>query len=845
MKFNNKKTSPKEILSQMTLEEKATLVNGASFFGMAGLERFDIPALQLLDGGTGMNFEQLFGDMYSRAEKETNSTNGMVGSTVLTHVIDYYYEPEKLTAEEPEVRGWIEEQLRQKTGIDYAPSCFPPGILLGATFNPEVVKTVGEALGAESRLFGIQILLGSPNVNIHRDLLNGRLFEGYSEDPCLVSTLAPELVKGVQKFKVAANVKHFAANNQETNRVGINETISERALQEIYYPGFKACVQEGKVQTVMSAYNRINGVPCTESYKLLTEELRDKWGFDGTVLSDWGAVYHPVEALQSGNDLAMPGPLPAEPIIAAVKEGRLSIEDLDRAVLRLLKTIAYCLEEPYEKIDSVKIGQCEIPVINKAFHRPEQNTDTSSDIVYTSNFKTLNTDVLYKATTAAAYESAAEGIVLLKNEGVYPFPISNCYLENTACVQNTSLNPTFCNVTSHNILLTGSRDFLTCGTGSAGITTNRNTSFTDCIGGTYVDYDYDFEAFCKENQGFHVILTATVSGMEGNDRPHMRISEADDKLLRRLIALKKDHTFKLTLVLNVCGPVDIREYEADLDAIWCVFLPGMEGAHALADLMMGKRTPSGKLPITFPKRYEDAPTFLNFPGEGYEVNYGEGIYVGYRYYDKKKVTPAYPFGYGLSYTTFKIENCVADKEEFEDELNIKLTVTNTGKLPGAEVVQLYIADETSMLPKPVKELKAFRKVFLHPGESKDVIFKLTKKDFMSFDMDYNEWLAEEGYYHILIATSSAEADIKGDIRVYLNTRSPYSYGFTSTVKTIFEKEPLKEALFDLWKEMGWDMQIIASNYQYTPNRTIEQIMPATPGESSRQSFLAKVEKVRH
>ena len=803
--MNTLKLSPEEILAQMTLEEKATLVNGASFFGMAGLERFDIPALQLLDGGTGMNFEQLFGDLYSRAEKETNSTNGMVGSTVLTHVIDRYYEPEKLTEEELEVRSWIEEQLRARTGRDYAPGCFPPGILLGATFNPDVVKTVGEALGAEARLFGVQILLGSPNVNIHRDPLNGRLFEGYSEDPCLVSTLAPELVKGVQKFKVAANVKHFAANNQETNRVGINETISERALQEIYYPGFKACVQDGRVETVMSAYNRINGVPCTESYKLLTEELRDKWGFEGTVLSDWGAVYHPVEAIQAGNDLAMPGPLPAEPIIDAVNDGRLSMDVLDKAALRLLKTIAYCLDSPYKNVDSVSIGEKEIPMwaVNTC-------GDGAPDL-----------DAIYEATTAAAYESAAEGIVLLKNNDVYPLGAEE------------------------RILLTGSENFLTCGTGSAGITTNRNTSFEECIGGTYVGYDYDFEAYCKQVRNVHIILTATVSGMEGNDRPHMRIAEADDLALRQLIDFKKEYGCKLSLVLNVCGPVDLRDYEADLDAIWCVFLPGMEGAHALADLMLGKRTPSGKLPITFPKRYEDTPTFLNFPGEGYEVNYGEGIYVGYRYYDKKKVVPAYPFGFGLSYTTFKIDNCKADKEEFDGDLKVSLTVTNTGNFPGAEVIQLYISDETSMLPKPVKELKKFRKVFLHPGESKDVTFTLIKKDFMSFDMDYNEWLAEEGYYHILIATSSAKADIKGDIRVYLDTRSPYSYGFSSTVKTIFEKEPLKEALFTLWNEMGWDMQIIASNYQYTPNRTIEQIMPAAPSESSRQSFLAKVEKVRH
>jgi beta-glucosidase len=253
---------------------------------------------------------------------------------------------------------------------------------------------------------------------------------------------------------VAANVKHFAANNQETNRVGINETISERALQEIYYPGFKACVQEGKVQTVMSAYNRINGIPCTESYKLLTEELREKWGFDGTVLSDWGAVYHPVEAIQAGNDLAMPGPLPAEPIIEAVKEGRLSEEDLDKAVLRLLKTIAYCLETPYKNVSSGSVGEKEVPMY----------------CVNSCGYGAPDLQALQEATTAAAYESAAEGIVLLKNEGAFPL---------TAKEQ---------------ILLTGSRNFLTCGTGSAGITTNRNSSFEDCMDGTYVGYDYDFEA---------------------------------------------------------------------------------------------------------------------------------------------------------------------------------------------------------------------------------------------------------------------------------------------------------------------------------------------------------------
>ncbi len=235
-----------KIISEMTLEEKASLVNGATFFGTGGIERLSIPELMLLDGGTGINFEQLFGDFLSKEEISAESTNGMMGKSSLARVIEHYYEPEHLNEEEMELRSWIEKRLTAITGEAYSPACFPAGILLGATFDPEVVHSMGNALGKEARLFGIHILLGTPNINIHRDPLNGRIFEGYSEDPCLISGLAPELVKGVQEMGVAANVKHFAANNQETNRVGINEAISKRALQEIYLPGFRACAEEGR-----------------------------------------------------------------------------------------------------------------------------------------------------------------------------------------------------------------------------------------------------------------------------------------------------------------------------------------------------------------------------------------------------------------------------------------------------------------------------------------------------------------------------------------------------------------------------------------------------------------------
>lgn len=795
-----------EIVNEMTLEEKAKLVNGSTFFGMAAIERLGIKRLQLLDGGTGMNFEQLFGDYYSQIEEETNSTNGMMGSTILTHVIENYYYPDRLDEEEKEVYRWIKERLERQTGGDYAPGCFPPGILLGATFQKQVVREVGESLGAEARLFGVDILLGTPNVNIHRDPLNGRLFEGYSEDPCLVAELAPEMVKGVQNFGIAANVKHFAANNQETNRVGINETISERALKEIYLPGFRACVEKGQVKTVMSAYNAINGVPCTENSWLLTEELRNNWGFDGMVVSDWGAVYHPVEALEAGNDLAMPGPIDGTPIVEAVKSGRLKEDVLNLAVKRILKLIDDC--------------------------KPAEGKE----------HKIYNREQLFFATTKAAYDAAVEGIVLLKNrENLFPLKKEN------------------------HVFLVGSaaNQLLECGSGSAGITTNRTSSLSESLreflGADNVwmpencGYDWEFQDMepnqkrLLEKETTCILAVVKVGGMEGNDRENLALDKQDVMLLQKMGKWKEQYAFRLGLVLNVCGPVDTTPYEAFTDGIFVCFLPGMEGGHALSDLMTGKRTPSGKLPLTFPKKYEDTPTCLNFPGDGYEVHYGEGIYVGYRYYDKKKILPAYSFGFGLSYTTFEVEELVVDTDVFTEKLQVEVTITNTGTIPGAEVLQLYISDPYSTLPKPVKELKAFEKVYLQAGETKAVSFTLKKEQFASYDTDYHMWIAEEGYYDILIATSSREKDIRQRKRVYLENQTPYSYGMTSTIKVFYEEEALKERLKDLWMSKHWDWQIIESNYQYTPNRKLVEVLPEPWKQedvdfASFQKFIENVKK---
>ena len=784
----------KKISEQMSVEEKAKLVNGATFFGMASMEKWNIPRMQLLDGGTGINFEQLFGDMTEVGNFNLSSTNGMVGSTLLKHVIEYYYEPEKLTEEEMGLYTWIKERLENNPArSQYAPGCFPPGILLGATWNKEVVYEVGEALGKEACLYDVDILLGSPNVNIHRDPLNGRLFEGYSEDPCLVSNLAPELVKGVQKYGVAANVKHFAANNQETNRVGINETISARALEEIYFPGFKACVREGGTKTVMSAYNCINGVACTENKWLLTEKLRKEWGFDGVVLSDWGAVYHPAEALAAGNDLAMPGPLPWEPIAEAVQNGKLSENELNLATERLLTLIEWS-------------GQ------NK------QKAITGKD----------EADILWKQTEEIAYHAACEGIVLVENAGILPLA------EGTAVRLEGS----------------GAEKLMECGSGSAGITTSRTSSIKDGLN------------IAQSDNEDAVVFVCRLGGMEGNDRPHMHLSMEDLKHLYACGALAEEKIPEVVreqltgvekrlgvpkpiiLVLNVSGPVDLSYINRDvIKAVLVAFLPGMQGGRAIADILTGKINPSGKLPLTFPVKYEDTPTYLNFPGDGYEVCYGEGIYVGYRYYEKKKVRPLYPFGYGLSYSSF-ICSGLEDIKIADGKISFSAHIRNTSARAGAQVIQIYAGDPYSTLHKPVKELVAFEKVYLQPGEEKQICFEVAVEQLASYDADRKQWITEEGYYDIYAATSADSADVFAQKRVYIDCDSPYSYGMESTVKTICEREELLDALKALWEEKDWDWGIVESNYEYTPSKLIREILPEGSIEEDDQSIVKFIQTVK-
>ena len=813
----------KTILEQMTIEEKADMVCGASNFCTADASRYGVPAIRMLDGGTGINYEQLIADLIlswrtnPRDEEEAWLMKDF-SATEERNVIFDYFRPDKLTEKETKVwkkvREYLKEQfIKNTTNNDttlafvemagdaaadiMSPACFPCGMMLGATFNPDVVNQTGHALGREARAYGVSMLLGTPNINIHRDPLGGRLFEGFSEDPCLVAKLAPEYVKGVQAEGVAANIKHFAANNQEKNRQGINETISERALQEIYFPGFRACVEQAQPATVMAGYNKINGTACTANEWLLDGILRKYWGFEGMVVSDWGAVYDPIAALKAGNDLNMPG-ITADPekVVQAVEAGELIEEELDRNVARVL-----------ELMDTYGSPEC----------------------------YDMSAQYIMDMSKQSAYKAACEGIVLLKNEnGIFPIR-SKGKAGNDSVFETVSDEEVMSGVV---LCGSGAIRLYDCGTGSAGITTDKDSSIYEGLIQNGVEVSIGIPAVGKRAGISTYICVARIPGMEGNDRKNMKLSVEDAQILNQMLDLKRENPMvKLGLILNVSGPVDLALWEHELDGIFCMFLPGMEGGHAMADILTGRVNPSGKLPLTFPKKHKDTPTYLNFPGDGYQVNYGEGIYVGYRYYDKKMVEPLYPFGHGLSYSHFEISNerAIADSVPVElvypdgkvdnkkmpvltDSLRIAVDVINQGPeefSEGMEVVQLYISDPYATISKPVKELKAFKKIRLAYGEREKVTFTLTKEDFASFDSDLHQWVAEEGVYNILIGNSSR--NIVCSMPVYLDAKTEYSYSLQTPIKVLYENSVTKAHMNHLWFRLGLDPADIDNKYEYEPH----------------------------
>lgn len=731
MKLTDKK-SIKNIIKQMSPREKLKVLSGASFFKSGAIERLQIPEIYFLDGGTGANLLQIAIEVYFRIwplsieEAECSDEPASMGEFL--KVFDCILDSKKLTSASKELQEKVrkvQKGLEEYLPKNELPGCFPPGIVLGATWDEQNIYEMARALGKEAKHFKIDVLLGTPNVNIHRDPLNGRLFEGYSEDPCLVSKLAPEFVKGIQEEGIVANVKHFAANNQETNRRGINEIIQERALREIYFPGFKACIQNGGCGTVMSAYNKINGSACAQNQWLLQDILRNEWGFEGFVVSDWGAAYNVTETWHAGNDVVMHGPRVLEQALEAMKEGRLEEEYIDQMVEHVLSVIV-----------DFNIGK------------------TKPDI-----------EIDRQCSKEAAYNSIKEGMVLLKNKNqILPLPADNKLA----------------------IFGEKSKLFIESGGGSAYVTTSESTSLLDELSEQFGKKNVEFEIISEKSDT--VVITVSAEGSEGLDRRVMDLDDSEKSMLLTVIQQAKKAKKKIVVILNVCGPVDVTEYIEDVDALLCVFYPGMEGGKATADALSGKINPSGKLPVTFPVHYEDCFTSVNFPGGDKEVWYSEGIFVGYRFFDRWNIKPQFEFGYGLSYTTFSIDEVWLDMNEINKDLNestmLSVKIKNTGNLTGKEVIQVYIGQKHPHQPKPVKELKAFKKVKLMPSEEKKIKFCLSAEDMQSYDVDLQEWICEPGNYDIYVGTSSR--NIWKVCNLCVTGFNPYGFNENTSMGTLLQ-----------------------------------------------------------
>lgn len=773
--------SIEKILSEMTPEEKMRLLTGSTTFRGGGNEKYGIPRPVFLDGGTGFNTHQMTLDNHLLAMEEAwGEIDPEICDTPMGGfgiALDCTPHPNRpVDADASDLSKREAELMEKYKPADGAVGCYPPGILLGATMDPKVVHDCAEALGREASACGIDVLLGTPNVNIQRDPRGGRGFEGYSEDPYLAASLAPEFVKGVEESGVLADVKHFAANNLETDRMGVDETISERALREIYLPGFEACVKAG-CSTVMTAYNSINGTPCAQNEWLLKKVLRGEWGFDGFTMSDWGAVYDRVKGQNAGNDVCMPGPRAVGDMLAAYEDGKLTDETLNDACRRYLRAI---LRMPivrgrkYTRID------------------PEHSM-------------------------AAAYEAAVSGMVLLKNErGLLPLAPGT------------------------GVAFYGPRSkaFTFCGAGSAEVETPIRTSMFDTAVGYSGAEKISYEQILPSTEC--VVVTVGANGQEGTDRPDMCIEAEDRPLLKRAIREAKEAGKPVVLVLNVAAPVLMEEVLEDVDAVLCVWLPGMAGGKAAADLLFGARSPSGKLPLTFPKAVTDCPAYGNFPGYNAKVNYGEGIYVGYRWYATRRIEPRFPFGFGLTYSEFEIDRCQAPAEaDMEQDLTVRCVLKNVGCVPAAETVQLYLEPTTSLQDRPLRELKGFRKVFLRPGEAQELCFTLTKRSFACYDEKLSDWVTEPGTYRICLGTSSE--NIAAVLPVKLIGVDPYCLKETSGVARVAGSPDALAVLRELMPQLDIPA-VLEEDVTFLPRRPFGEVwtskfLPRLNGTDEEKSLL--------
>ena len=655
-----------ELVSQLTLEEKAGLTSGKDNWFTKAVERMGIPAVRTSDGPHGL-------------------------------------------------RTQAGEQIGFMEGASAPAVCFPTACCAAASFDRDLIYRMGEELGKEAQAYGVNVLLG-PGVNIKRSPLCGRNFEYFSEDPLLAGELGAAYVQGVQSQGVGTSLKHFFANNQEYRRNDTSSELDERTMREIYLSAFETVVKKAQPWTVMASYNKINGIYSTANKEGITDILRNEWGFEGIVMSDWGATHDRVAAVAAGCDLTMPAEDTDDQIVAAVREGRLAESDLDACCVRLL-------ELAFKSAENQKNGQ----------------------------------EFDFEGGHTLAREIASESMVLLKNEGLLPLDKS----AHVAFIGPFAEKPRY------------------QGGGSSHITSSKVTGALEAA--KAAGYDVKYAAGCESDGSPNEQLLAEAVAVakaadaavvfiglteametEGADRDHMDLAEGHNALVEAVCAANPN----TVVVLHGGSPVVLPWAERP-NAILNAYLGGQAVGEAVVDVLYGDVNPSGHLAESYPLRLEDSSSYLTWHGEGIHIPYAERLFVGYRYYESRKMPVRYPFGYGLSYTSFAYSDLKLDQTEIQEgtPVTASVTVTNTGKRAGKAVVQLYVAPERVEMMRPVRELKGFTKIKLQPGESKTVTFTLDERAFAYWNPQVHTWRTETGKFTVQIGENAHDIVLETNLHI--------------------------------------------------------------------------------
>ena len=668
----------KALISQMTLEEKAGLCSGDDFWHTKAVERLGIPRSMVSDGPHGL-----------RKQDEAADHLG------------------------------INDSIKAV--------CFPTACATAASFDPDMIREMGEAIGDSCQPEKVSVVLG-PAVNIKRSPLCGRNFEYFSEDPYLAGRMATAIIRGIQSRNVGTSIKHFALNSQEHRRMSSSSDADERTIREIYFPAFEMAVKEAKPWTVMCSYNKINGVYASENPWLLTDVLRKEWGFEGYAVSDWGAVSDRVAGVAAGLDLEMPssGGVNDKKIVEAVRAGKLDGKLVDRACERILNIVCRYLENA----------------------KPETPWDKEKQ-------------------HAQAADIAAECMVLLKNEGGI-LPLNK--EDEIAFIGEFARKPRFQG---------GGSSHINCFKTVGALEAAKGLKVTYAPGYSVAQDEATAEMIAEAVDAAKKAKAAVVfAGLpdsyesEGYDREHMRMPDCQVRLIEAVAEANPS----TVVVLHNGAPVEMP-WIGKVKGVVEAYLAGQAVGEAVVRILFGDANPCGKLPETFPLKLEDNPSYLYYGGEGNVTEYREGVFVGYRYYDKKKMDVLFPFGFGLSYTTFEYSGLKLSAEKIKDTdtLAVTLTVKNTGSRAGKAVVQLYVGDVESTPLRPVRELKGFAKVALEPGESREVSFTLDKRAFAYWSQQIHDWHVETGVFTIEAGDSSRSLPLKAEVTVESTVELPRHY----------------------------------------------------------------------